>query len=751
MNAPFLLLTASFGALALVSQVVIMRQLMVAFYGTEMIVALVLAAWLAGVFLGARCAGLIRPEKRDLRRWLLVVPACWAALLLTIITLSFFIPGLIGLAPGEVAPFNRILLWVFILAAPASFFTGALFVLAGSFLHQLLTNNHENEPNVGGTVFWVESLGSCLGLIAYTYLMAGKIGPVQTMLFFIGLVLFFQAASLPRLWSTRAIASTAVIGLSLLVHLTGAAAGADLAAEKFRFKLSHPAYNLLDVKDTPYQHLALAERGGEKALFGNQSFIGSWPDPYTYQRLSLLFLTESHSYNKVLLAGQGPGGFIHELLNYGVKKLVYVSLDPAETMLIASGLPAEKASDLKDERLQIIHDDLRHFLKTTDETGFDLVIINAPDPENAQINRMYTWEFFNSARRIMSPNAVITTSISGADNYWSRELLSFGHSLYFTIRDVFKYVTITPGDRHYFFASNAPGIITDDPKILARRYRQRGFSSPYMTPRSFTYFFPPTGTEYIRQRLAQQPSTSINTDAEPLSYFLRLIWWEKLTGQSWTKALLSKAQNIKQWGPVAGLIAILPMLFIAVRPAPARSAVWVMAMTGAVTMAMHIILIFIFQNNYGILYKQIGFITALFMAGLASGGLCGRFFSNNKALSFRILPFLEASLCLAAVLIAFLAEGRLSFNIYYVVFAAGFFSGLEFSLLFVIYMQDRKNPDIIRALTRLEAADHGGAVVGALLTGLVLAPVLGLVKTAYILAALKGIGALAVLRLGKST
>ncbi|MBU2547752.1 MAG: hypothetical protein KKB20_05030 [Proteobacteria bacterium] len=119
------------------------------------------------------------------------------------------------------------------------------------------------------------------------------------------------------------------------------------------------------------------------------------------------------------------------------------------------------------------------------------------------------------------------------------------------------------------------------------------------------------------------------------------------------------------------------------------------------------------------IFERIGLLSALFMAGLALGGLIGR---QNVAAGVRtdkVLPALE--LLLAGL--------------------AGLLAGLEFALLFALYLKDRARPTVTRALSALESADHAGALV----TGVVLAPVLGL--TALALAFFKLFNAAAVIRI----
>ena len=498
----FLLLASAAGALALVSQVVLLRQLLAAFYGTELVVALVLAGWLAGVAVGARLAGTAAAVWNRPRLWLGLVPVLWLLVLTLVLSLSFRLPALTGLTPGETASLDQILVWSAALTAPASLFAGFMFVLAGAFYDWTWPTLEGEGQGLGGTIFWFESAGSCLGLLAYTYLLVGRVGPVQVMAVFGGVLLLTQALSLPRRWANRALAVFVVVVLGFCVYWGELAAELDQTANQTRFHLAHPEYALIEAADSPYQHLALGERAGELALFGNNSFIASWPDPYTYQRPALFFLTEADGPDRVLLAGQGPGGFIHEFLDLGVSELVYVALDPTETALAARHLTPDRSADLHDQRLTLVHDDLRRFLDQYGGERFDLIVVNAPDPDNAQINRLYTLEFYLAARRVLSNDGVLITSISGADNYWSPELLSYGRSMARTIGQVFPEVIVTPGDRHYFLAGARPGLVTGDAQALAERYRRLGFDSPYFTPRSFPLFFPPTGSQYIEELLS---------------------------------------------------------------------------------------------------------------------------------------------------------------------------------------------------------------------------------------------------------
>jgi spermidine synthase len=173
-----------------------------------------------------------------------------------------------------------------------------------------------------------------------------------------------------------------------------------------------------------------------------------------------------------------------------VDRLVCVALDPEETRLVSANLGPALNRDLDDPRLQLVHEDPRAYISAPGEQ-FDLIVVDVPDPDNARINRLYTREFFLEAQARLAPKGVLAASISGAENYWSAELRSYGRILFETIRSVFREVVITAGDRHYLIASDAPGVVSDDPLELALASKAAATGRTTFRPNPFASFFRP--------------------------------------------------------------------------------------------------------------------------------------------------------------------------------------------------------------------------------------------------------------------
>jgi spermidine synthase len=182
-----------------------------------------------------------------------------------------------------------------------------------------------------------------------------------------------------------------------------------------------------------------------------------------------------------------------------------------------------------------------------------------------------------------------------------------------------------------------------------------------------------------------------------------------------------------------------------------------MATTGFVTMALSILWLFSFQNLYGYVYQRIGWIVALFMAGLVVGSLTSVAWARRKIrppkatardglLCSRLIAvdLLLALLSLAAppvlTLMASLQGSRLDLlvvegGVSLLVAVTGLLCGAAFA--FGGGLQLRLRGEAATAAGSVVGADHAGACFGALATGILLVPVYGVVATAFLLAGLK--------------
>jgi spermidine synthase len=183
----------------------------------------------------------------------------------------------------------------------------------------------------------------------------------------------------------------------------------------------------------------------------------------------------------------------------------------------------------------------------------------------------------------------------------------------------------------------------------------------------------------------------------------------------------------------------------------------VVATTGFAGMALEIILIYTFQNIYGYVYEKIGLIIAVFMFGLAMGGglsnrmilqrttaggegLSGKVSERKEKDWIKILMVLEAFVVVYAFIMP-LVLNRLSFLFFdseylfmILVVITGVLTGIEFPIASKLYFL--RKGELGATAGTIDSADHTGAFIGAILTGVLFVPIFGITGSCVIIAGL---------------
>jgi len=292
-----------------------------------------------------------------------------------------------------------------------------------------------------------------------------------------------------------------------------------------------------------------------------------------------------------------------------------------------------------------------------------------------------------------------------------------------------------------------------DTSVLADRYEQRGISSDYFTPGRFHHLFPPLAVDYTKESFEKRFITRLNTDKRPVTYFLNLLLWDRIAGGR-TAAFFLRLYHLSPWYFFLPLFLLLlyrsrgflRKSFSRLTPRPRPSILFAMTTTGFLAMALEIVLIFLYQNIFGYLYQKIGLIVALFMFGLFLGAMLSPRIFEKKRPSLNILIFCEALLLLLALLLSNAADFLLYLSrtlplvsepfFFMILTGVGILAGCEFPLAADLYRKEGQD-DAARASAVIDSTDHLGACAGALITGIILMPLLGILCTGLFLATLK--------------
>ncbi len=217
------------------------------------------------------------------------------------------------------------------------------------------------------------------------------------------------------------------------------------------------------------------------------------------------------------------------------------------------------------------------------------------------------------------------------------------------------------------------------------------------------------------------------------------------------------ADRLKTWQAIgAGMLVLV--LFAAggllgrgtFRPAVLVGSV---GSTGAVTISAQLCLIFAYQGLYGFVYANIGLMVGLFMLGLVIGSVIIKQYVMRRVARWGHLAVVD--LAMAAVLLAIpLAVRFLSslqgsstsqvlvhWLLMSIITITGIMGGLAFPLACQLLAQHRASQPRAAGIGaiagQLDAAETFGSAGGALVTGVLMVPALGLTATAITLACWK--------------
>lgn len=726
---------------ALLTQIVLLRELMVVFSGNELSTGVMLSAWLLWTAAGSAGLGLFSDRIKGKYSVFALVQLTLATLLPASFLLARYLRPLLGIPVGEIASLPQMVIGIFLLLIPFCLLSGFLFALGCSLLGDILGK----EARSVGLVYAYEALGAGIGGLTFSYLLIHVLNPWQVVLFTAALL------SLSAFLLGRRLRPLAILWICLLLS--------SLIFYGERFNLISKTwgwrgYTIVTSTDTIYGNITVISDGSQVSFFENGAWNFTYPDPLAAEGAVHFALLEHPSPREVLLIGGGVGGLVEEVLKHpSVRHVDYVELDPHLIRMGERYLPPEATTPLDDPRAEIIYTDGRRFVQN-EERRYDLVILHQPDPTTAQINRYYTREFFAQVRDVLRKDGIFYLSVSSSEEIIGHTLARFLRSIYWTMREVFPEVVVLPGPVARFLGTESEGILTSDPQVLVQRTHLRGLRLTYVRDYYILFNLSPERVRYLRSIVERGEGVGINEDLRPICYFYDIVLWSAQYTPLLKKWFLWMLDLKAQWVLylLAGITIIL--LWRGWKPSSSAPLLWAVAVTGFSEIALEVILILTFQIIYGYLYYKIGMIITAYMIGLALGGWMITPLLVKLRRPLHSLLMVQAGVLLYALGLLVLILGlhrdffspsiaRLIEVIFpFLTLLAGFVGGVHFPLANKIYLREREEIGRMGGVTN--GLDLLGSAVGALVVSVILLPIMGVERGIYLIVALN-LSAIAVL------
>ncbi|MBD3334477.1 MAG: hypothetical protein GF355_03085, partial [Candidatus Eisenbacteria bacterium] len=481
------------GFVSILGQVALLRELNVAFYGSELVYALTLGFWMLWTGLGAAVGRRQRaPREVSLHLLLLALAAVLPPAAVLIRSGRLFLGGV----PGAYLSFPTQLLLMNLAVLPVGWILGLSFRWGARL--------HITAGRTAASAYAVESAGGVAGGLAATLALKWSLPNLGAVLI-AALIIGLAAAGWSLRRGTRRGHRTALaLGGGLLAL---AAAGGLIRLAQLDRALtawSHP--DLVAVRDTPYSRVTVTARGGQVAVFINDA-LAYETQSLAAERFVHLAALQRPRPGRILILGGGFTGLVREALAHQPDSVHYVELDAQLLELVRAHLPDEDRRALAAVPVRTSIDDPRAFVAGT-ERRYDLILIGMPDPDSGQLNRFYTREFFALCAERLTARGVLALRLASAENLWTPHQAQRTAAVFNALGAACADAVLLPGEESILLASPAP--LARRPDALVERLVDRPLDTRLVTPAYVDYIYTNDRFHRAAERLAAAPDI-INT------------------------------------------------------------------------------------------------------------------------------------------------------------------------------------------------------------------------------------------------
>jgi spermidine synthase len=569
------------------TQLALMRELLGAFSGNEMVLGVVLGLWLLLMGIGA-WLGRTSDRLRNQLAALAVIQMLVAMLPLAQVFLLRALRNVVFIRGAEVGVTETVGA-VFVLLLPYCLVAGYALTLACSILAR------EEGPSGIGRAYIADSIGSIIGGVLFSFVFVRFLDHIAILVCPAVVNLVLSALLVSQIESSmldvgcRMFPRRLLAALALLLALGLIVVALLFNPDGLSTRLQYQRQHIVARVSSPYGKLIVTESDGQFDFRENGIPITSTRDDQHVEETVHYAMAQRPAARQVLLVCGGISGTAREILKYGVREVDYVELDPLILALGNRYLP----ESLADARIRVINTDGRLFVKQTSE-HYDVVIIDVPAPATAQFNRFYTAEFLGEVKRVLAKDGVVCFALGQYENYVSPDLARMLSSACLAAKQSFHNVLAIPGSRVFFLASDGP-LFAD----IASRIEQFGIKTRLVNRHYLAAMLTPDRVADLASAISQP--AAINRDFSPILYYYHLRHW------------------MSQFNVRFGLIQVVLLILLGFYLVRLRGSAFVLFASGFAASALEVVLLLAFQVLCGSVYHQVGVIVTVFMAGLALG------------------------------------------------------------------------------------------------------------------------------------
>jgi spermidine synthase len=403
-RTPVYVAIALSGLAALGAEVVWTRILSLLFGGTVYTFSIIAAAFLFGLGIGSAVGAWLA---RNAERPGAMLAACQVGVALTVAWGAALInraypywPIDPALAPGPWFIFQLDLLRAFVAVVPAACFWGASFPLALA----AAAPRGEDPAGVVGRVYAANTIGAVVGSVIFSLLIIPAFGTQDAQRLLIWIAAAAAISTLAWRMAVAAVVAAAVASATIApVPPDVIAYGRQIATFK--------GANFLYEGEGLNSSIAVSESEGGVRNFHVSGKVEASTEVHDMRlqrmlgHMSALMHPDPKS---VLIVGFGAGVTAGSfVLHPGIKRIVICEIEPLIPRMVAPYFSNENYNVVNDPRVEIVYDDARHFILTTNEK-FDIITSDPIHPWVKGAAALYTKEYFEQVKAHLNPGGVVT-------------------------------------------------------------------------------------------------------------------------------------------------------------------------------------------------------------------------------------------------------------------------------------------------------------------------------------------------------
>ena len=707
------------GGSGIISQIILLRELIITFSGNELSIAIILANWVILEAFGSYLFGRLT-ERRRPEGTFFILTLFFSVSLPLVLYLARIIKSVISPIPGVGLDLFSIFLTTLVILIPISLIHGGLFAT----VCKLYSDWKRIKGSAAGRVYYIETGGTIIGGLITSFLLI-PIFPsivIGLLVAIINLVVLFFLFPRHRLL-------TFVVGFFLPYLFS-----LNQASIRKRFF----DQEVILYKDSYYSNIAVTRMAEQKTYYSNgvPIFTTPYPDITFVEEYVHLPMTFKEDINNLLIISGGVGGIIREFLKYRPEVIDYVELDPLIITVAKRFADSLTRKELEDPVVKIHHIDGRLFLKKTEKT-YDLIMIGVSPPSDLQINRLYTIEFFKVVRRRMEEDGILILYLPGSLTYLSKEMKQINRSIIQTLKQVFNYVHVIPGDINIIIASEGIRFSHFSINDLIERFKAKRIKTRLISTGHIRYRFSPLYQDWFWAEIGKTES-SLNRDFNPMAMLYTLRYWSAARAriiERWFDVVEGSGKKILL---IIGIIisGLIVLNFISKLIKEKTAVITAIGATGFSGMIFQLVVIFGFQILFGYVYYMISLLITGMMGGMALGSILATRRVEKRTDVIQDLFYSDVAIIILSLsMLKFISSISLEIIFIFLALISGLLVGFQFPLGNYILLKERSRVGAVAG--SLYAIDLVGGWLGGLFGGILLLPVLGLSYTLFMVCLVK--------------